>query len=159
MAVVVMRAETRDLDCLAIAVVATMNFHLFDLQGFIGVLLIVVAYLLRNWINSRAAPELFTAERAGALLIIVSLIFASNLSAFIMRRFWFLISLFGLWRSSVPENIRNLASNGHNESQGNDARGRRQGSRLFDVGLPGSFPKPRRSPKTAADRAVGQISR
>jgi len=60
------------------------NLTWFDLTGFIGVLLIIVAYLL---------------NAGGALLIIVSLIFAFNLSAFVVEVFWFLISLLGLSRS------------------------------------------------------------
>ena len=77
-----------------------MNFHLFDLAGFIGVLLIVVAYLLLQLDKlPSSSPRYSLLNAGGALLIIVSLIFAFNLSAFIMEAFWFLISLFGLWRS------------------------------------------------------------
>jgi hypothetical protein len=79
---------------------ATMNFHLFDLAGFIGVLLIVVAYLLLQLDKlPSSSPRYSLLNAGGALLIIVSLIFAFNLSAFIVEAFWFLISLFGLWRS------------------------------------------------------------
>ena len=91
-----------------------MNFHLFDLAGFIGVLLIVVAYLLLHLDKlPSSSPRYSLLNAGGALLIIVSLIFAFNLSAFIVEAFY------GV--HSVPENIRNLASNSHNESQGNDA--------------------------------------
>ena len=77
-----------------------MNFHLSDLVGFIGVLLIVVAYLLLQLDKlPSASPRYSLLNAAGALLIIVSLIFAFNLSAFIVEVFWFLISLLGLWRS------------------------------------------------------------
>ena len=77
-----------------------MNFHLFDLAGFIGVLLIVVAYLLLQLDKlASSSPRYSLLNAAGALLIIVSLIFAFNLSAFIVEVFWFLISLLGLWRS------------------------------------------------------------
>ena len=79
-----------------------MNFHLFDLAGFIGVVLIIVAYLLLqlNKLPS-SSPSYSLLNAAGALLIIVSLIFAFNLSAFIVEAFWFLISLLGLWRSLI----------------------------------------------------------
>jgi hypothetical protein len=84
------------------AVAITMNFHLFDLAGFIGVLLIVVAYLLLQLDKlPSSSPRYSLLNAAGALLIIVSLIFAFNLSAFIVEAFWFLISLLGLWRSLV----------------------------------------------------------
>ena len=96
-------AGTRDSDRLAIAVPATMNFHLFDLAGFIGVLLIVVAYLLLQLDKlPSSSPRYSLLNAGGALLIIVSLIFAFNLSAFIVEVFWFLISLLGLWRSLIP---------------------------------------------------------
>ena len=100
------------------AVAITMNFHLFDLAGFIGVLLIVVAYLLLqlNKLPS-SSPKYSLMNAGGALLIIVSLVFAFNLSAFIVEAFWFLISLLGLWRSLVyRKNSRRSAGingNGH----------------------------------------------
>jgi hypothetical protein len=76
------------------------NLGWFDLIGFIGVLLIVVAYLFLQLDKlPSSSPRYSLLNAAGALLIIVSLIFAFNLSAFIMEAFWFLISLFGLWRS------------------------------------------------------------
>ena len=79
-----------------------MKFHLFDLVGFIGVLLIVVAYLLLQLDKlPSSSPKYSLLNAAGALLIIVSLVFAFNLSAFIVEVFWFLISLLGLWRSLV----------------------------------------------------------
>ena len=78
----------------------TSNLSWFDLVGFIGVLLIVVAYLLLQLDKlPSAAPSYSVLNAAGALLIIVSLIFAFNLSAFVVEVFWFLISLFGLSRS------------------------------------------------------------
>ena len=77
-----------------------MNFHLSDMVGFIGVLLIVVAYLLLQLDKlPSSSPKYSLLNAGGALLIIVSLIFAFNLSAFIVEVFWFLISLMGLWRS------------------------------------------------------------
>ena len=84
------------------AVAITMNFHLFDLAGFIGVLLIVVAYLLLQLDKlPSSSPRYSLLNATGALLIMVSLIFAFNLSAFIVEAFWFLISLLGLWRSLI----------------------------------------------------------
>ena len=77
-----------------------MSLHLFDLAGFIGVVLIIVAYLLLQLEKlPSSSPRYSLMNAAGALLIIVSLIFAFNLSAFIVEAFWFLISLVGLWRS------------------------------------------------------------
>jgi hypothetical protein len=77
-----------------------MSFHLSDLAGFIGVVLIIVAYLLLQLeILPSSSPKYSLLNAAGALLVIISLIFAFNLSAFIVEAFWFLISLTGLWRS------------------------------------------------------------
>ena len=78
------------------------NLSWFDLVGFIGVLLIVVAYLLLQLDKlPSSSPRYSLLNAGGALLILVSLIFAFNLSAFIVEAFWFLISLLGLWRSLV----------------------------------------------------------
>ena len=77
-----------------------MNLSWFDLAGFVGVLLIVVAYLLLqlNKLPS-SAPSYSLLNAVGALLVMVSLLFDFNLSAFLMEAFWFLISLLGLFRS------------------------------------------------------------
>jgi len=100
------------------AVAITMNFHLSDLVGFIGVLLIVIAYLLLQLDKlPSSSPRYSLLNAGGALLIIVSLIFAFNLSAFIVEAFWFLISLLGLSRSLISrKNSRRSAEvngNGH----------------------------------------------
>ena len=77
-----------------------MNFHLSDLAGFIGVVLIIVAYLLLQLERlPSSSPRYSLLNAAGALLIMVSLVFAFNLSAFIVEAFWFLISLVGVWKS------------------------------------------------------------
>jgi predicted membrane protein len=101
-----------------VAVAMIMNFHLFDLAGFIGVLLIVITYLLLQLGKlSSSSPRYSLLNAVGALLIIVSLIFAFNLSAFIVEVFWFLISLLGLWRSLISRknSQRNAetSENGH----------------------------------------------
>jgi len=100
------------------AVAITMNFHLFDLAGFIGVLLIVVAYLLLQLDKlPSSSPRYSLLNAGGALLIIVSLIFAFNLSAFIVEVFWFLISLLGLWRWLISrknsQRSARINGNGH----------------------------------------------
>jgi hypothetical protein len=78
------------------------NLSWFDLAGFIGVLLIIVAYLLLQLDKlPSSSPKYSLLNAAGALLIMISLVFKFNLSAFIVEAFWFLISLLGLWRSFV----------------------------------------------------------
>jgi predicted membrane protein len=98
------------------AVAIIMNFHLSDLVGFIGVLLIVVAYLLLQLDKlPSASPRYSLLNAGGALLIIVSLIFAFNLSAFVVEAFWILISVLGLWRSLVyrKDSRRSVRTNGN----------------------------------------------
>ena len=74
-----------------------MNFDLFDLAGFIGVLLIVIAYLLLQLDKLPSSSLSFSfLNAAGSLLIMLSLIFKFNVSAFMIEVFWFLISLIGL---------------------------------------------------------------
>ena len=73
------------------------NLTSFDLAGFIGVVMIVIAYLLLQLDKLPSSSLSYSLlNAAGALLIIISLIFKFNLSAFIVEVFWFLISLLGL---------------------------------------------------------------
>jgi hypothetical protein len=77
--------------------VLTVNFDLFDLAGFFGVLLIVIAYLLLQLDKLPSSALSFSLlNAAGSLLIMLSLIFKFNVSAFLIEVFWFLISLIGL---------------------------------------------------------------
>lgn len=105
----------REIQTFTMPVAITMNFHLFDLVGFIGVLLIIVAYLLLQLEKlPSSSPSYSLMNAAGALMIIISLIFAFNLSAFVVEVFWFLISLLGLWRSLSSRKIRSPLINGNN---------------------------------------------
>jgi hypothetical protein len=77
----------------------TANVTWFDLAGFLGVLLIVVAYLLLQLDKLPSSALSYSLLNAvGALLIMVSLLFKFNFSAFLIEVFWFLISLLGLSR-------------------------------------------------------------
>jgi hypothetical protein len=74
-----------------------MNLDLFDLTGFVGVLLIVTAYLLLQLDKLPSSSLNFSLlNAAGSLLIMLSLVFKFNVSAFLIEVFWFLISLIGL---------------------------------------------------------------
>ncbi len=76
-----------------------MDYSWFDLVGNIGVLLMVVAYLLLQLEKlSSSALSYLLLNAVGALLVIISLKFRFNLSAFLMEAFWLLISLFGLMK-------------------------------------------------------------
>ncbi len=74
-----------------------MDYSWFDLVGNIGVLLMVIAYMflqLEKLPSSGFSYLLLNA--VGAVLVIISLMFRFNLSAFLMEAFWLLISLYGL---------------------------------------------------------------
>lgn len=74
-----------------------MDYSWFDLVGNVGVLLMVIAYLLLQLDKlSSSAVSYLLLNVAGAVLVIISLLFRFNLSAFFMEVFWLLISLYGL---------------------------------------------------------------
>ena len=77
-----------------------MNYSWFDLVGNVGVLLMVVAYLLLQLEKvSGANVSYLLLNAAGAIMVMISLAFSFNLSAFLMEAFWLLISLYGLGKS------------------------------------------------------------
>lgn len=79
-----------------------MTITWFDAAGFVGVFLIIVAYLLLQLNRLPSSSPVYSLMNAlGALLIIVSLLFDFNLSAFVVETFWFFISLLGLGRSLI----------------------------------------------------------
>ena len=74
-----------------------MDYGWFDLIGNIGVLLMVVAYLLLQLEKlSGSAISYLLLNALGAILVMISLTFRFNFSAFLMEAFWLLISLYGL---------------------------------------------------------------
>lgn len=78
----------------------------FDIAGLVGVVLIVVAYLLLQMGKlPSTAPSYSLLNALGAFLVMVSLFFDFNLSAFLMEAFWFLISLFGLLRPLFAKQV------------------------------------------------------
>jgi membrane-associated HD superfamily phosphohydrolase len=76
-----------------------LEYSWFDLVGNVGVLLMVVAYLLLQLEKvSGSAVSYLVLNAVGAVLVILSLKFRFNLSAFLMEAFWLVISLYGLTR-------------------------------------------------------------
>jgi len=74
-----------------------VDYSWFDLVGNLGVLLMVIAYLLLQLEKlSGSALSYLLLNAAGAVLVMISLMFRFNLSAFLMEAFWLLISLYGL---------------------------------------------------------------
>ena len=69
----------------------------YDALGSIGVFLIIFTYVLLQIGRIRSESLLYSVlNAAGASLIIVSLVYSFNFSAFIVEFFWLLISLFGI---------------------------------------------------------------
>ena len=67
--------------------------------GIIGVVSIVATYMLLLLEKLSATSFLYSAANGlGASLILVSLIYEFNLSAFIIEAFWLLISTYGIVR-------------------------------------------------------------
>ncbi len=76
-----------------------MKYGWHDLLGISGVVLILVTYMLLQLEKLSATSFLYSATNGlGASLILVSLIYEFNLSAFIIEAFWMLISIYGLVR-------------------------------------------------------------
>ena len=73
-----------------------------DLGGLIGVMLMLAAYALGQFGRLRidAAPALLM-NLGGAVLVMISLLYKFNLSAFLMEAAWALVALFGLARLAL----------------------------------------------------------
>ena len=77
-----------------------MTYSWYDFLGNVGVLFILLSYLLLQMKKIKSQSMYYSLmNAAGALLILVSLYYNFNLSAFVMEIFWLLISLYGLWQS------------------------------------------------------------
>ncbi len=69
----------------------------YDFVGTLGVFIIIITYILLQLEKTRSDSLIYSLLNAlGASLIIVSLCFNFNFSAFIVEFFWLLISLFGI---------------------------------------------------------------
>lgn len=74
-----------------------MQYAWYDVVGLTGVALIIVTYVFLQLEKVRSETLIYSLlNAAGASLIIVSLIYNFNFSAFIVEFFWLLISLFGI---------------------------------------------------------------
>jgi hypothetical protein len=68
-----------------------------DIGGLVGVTLMLVAYALGQLGRLRIDTLLaLLMNLAGALLVMVSLLFKFNLSAFLMEAAWAVVAVFGL---------------------------------------------------------------
>ncbi|HRH42539.1 MAG TPA: hypothetical protein PKY82_13005 [Pyrinomonadaceae bacterium] len=74
-----------------------MQYTFYDFLGNIGVAIIILTYILLQLQKIRSESLIYSMLNAlGSGLIIFSLIFSFNLSAFIVEILWLVISLFGI---------------------------------------------------------------
>lgn len=74
-----------------------MQYAWYDLTGTIGVAVIIFTYVLLQTSRIKSESLAYSVlNAAGASLIIVSLLYNFNFSAFIVEFFWVLISLYGI---------------------------------------------------------------
>jgi len=82
-----------------------MSYEWHDLVGNVGVLMVLATYLLvQTERMDIRRPGYSSLNAAGAVLIIVSLMYDFNLSSFMIEIAWLAISLYGLkrfWKASV----------------------------------------------------------
>ena len=89
-----------------------MTYTFYDLLGNIGVFLIILTYLLLQLRRITSENLLYSVLNAvGAALVIVSLLFDFNLSAFIVEAFWVIISLIGIGRYYRSRGRQNRVGN------------------------------------------------
>jgi hypothetical protein len=76
-----------------------LSYAWYDFVGNAGVAIIILTYLLLQFEKLTSTNVLYSVLNAlGAGLVLVSLGFEFNLSAFIVEAFWVLISLMGVAR-------------------------------------------------------------
>lgn len=77
-----------------------MEYQWHDLVGIVGVAAIIISYLLLQLGKLDGRSLAYSAANAvGAGLVLVSLAFDFNLSAFVVESFWVIISVVGIARS------------------------------------------------------------
>ena len=82
-----------------------MNFAWYDIVGTVGVSLIVAAYFLLQTERLRSTALSYSLMiGVGASLVVFSLLFNFNFSAFLVEAFWVLISLIGIGRYFLAKN-------------------------------------------------------
>jgi len=74
-----------------------MQYAWYDFVGTVGTAVIIVTYILLQIERIKSSSLIYSLlNAAGAAMIIVSLLFSFNFSAFMVEFFWLLISLFGI---------------------------------------------------------------
>ena len=79
-----------------------MQFAWYDLLGSIGVAMIILTYVALQLEKIRSEQLIYSLLNAvGAGLVVLSLCFSFNFSAFVVEFFWVLISLYGIGKYFV----------------------------------------------------------
>lgn len=74
-----------------------MRYAWYDFVGSIGVGIIILTYVLLQTGRIKSETLRYSIlNAAGATLIIVSLLYSFNFSAFVVEFFWVLISIYGI---------------------------------------------------------------
>lgn len=77
-----------------------MNTSIFDIIGMIGVFMILITYGAVQMEKMDVRSVKYSVLNAqGAGLILISLIFAFNLSAFVIESAWLVISIYGIMKA------------------------------------------------------------
>ena len=74
-----------------------MSYAWYDLVGSFGVAVIILTYILLQTERIRSESLLYSVLNGlGAGLIVFSLVYSFNFSAFVVESLWVLISLYGI---------------------------------------------------------------
>ena len=83
-----------------------MDIHWYDLVGNFGVFLILLAYGLLQADKISSSSVMYSLLNAvGAALVLVSLMGAFNLAAFVLEAFWVLISVWGMISALTSQKV------------------------------------------------------
>lgn len=76
-----------------------MSLHWYDWSGLFGVILILLAYFMLQAGRVRGDALVYQLMNAfGAIAVLISLLYAFNLSAFVMETAWLAVSIYGIAR-------------------------------------------------------------
>lgn len=84
-----------------------MQYAWYDLVGSVGVFTIILTYVLLQTGKLKSETLAYSAlNGAGAALIVFSLLYSFNFSAFIVESLWVLISIYGIIKYFLKNNAR-----------------------------------------------------
>ena len=84
-----------------------MSYHWYDFCGNLGVVVMLIAYfLLQAGKVASADVRYLLLNAGGAILVLISLCYAFNLSAFVMEACWVLVSVYGLLLGYLRRDVK-----------------------------------------------------